>query len=217
MVNSDNHSSDVKTVESTESTSSIQSISSPEDASNDVKVEQSDPKNKIPVIDEPSKSSSSDSDDNLIEVEDGDDYLLHLETILRTIHRRFYAYYKEHDKVMKIVEMMNASKIILSLEQIPDLKILIPKIRSEVLVGKTLVFSGLVPNHLKLEQSRAYLIAKGLGATVRQQLTSDTTHLVAATAGISEQQFVVDCSLIPIGFFFGKELSKPMLPENVQT
>lgn len=68
-------------------------------------------------------------------------------------------------------------------EQIPDLKILIPKIRSEVLIGKTLVFSGLVPNHLKLEQSRAYLIAKGLGATVRQQLTSDTTHLVAATAG----------------------------------
>lgn len=61
---------------------------------------------------------------------------------------------------------------------------MIPKIRSEVLIGKVLVFSGLVPNHLKLEQSRAYLIAKGLGATVRQQLTSDTTHLVAATAGI---------------------------------
>lgn len=65
----------------------------------------------------------------------------------------------------------------------PDLKILIPKIRNEVLIGKTLVFSGLVPNQQKLEQSRAYLIAKSLGANVRQQMTDETTHLVAVTAG----------------------------------
>lgn len=69
--------------------------------------------------------------------------------------------------------------------QIPDLKVLIPKIRSEVLVGKTIAFSGLVPNQLKLEQSKAYLIAKSLGANVTQQLTAETTHLVAATSGLS--------------------------------
>lgn len=67
--------------------------------------------------------------------------------------------------------------------QIPDLKTLVPKIRSEVLVGKTLVFSGLVPNQIKLEKSRAYLIARSLGANVTQQLTDETTHLVASTAG----------------------------------
>lgn len=67
--------------------------------------------------------------------------------------------------------------------QIPDLKTLVPKIRSEVLVGKTLVFSGLVPNQIKLEKSRAYLIARSLGASVTQQLTEETTHLVASTAG----------------------------------
>lgn len=60
---------------------------------------------------------------------------------------------------------------------------LIPTIRSEVLVGKTLVFSRLVPNQLKLEQSKAYLIAKSLGANVTQRLTAETTHLVAATSG----------------------------------
>lgn len=58
-----------------------------------------------------------------------------------------------------------------------------PKIRSEVLVGKTLVFSGMVPSQIKLEKSRAYLIARSLGATVTQQLTDEATHLVASTAG----------------------------------
>lgn len=60
---------------------------------------------------------------------------------------------------------------------------MLPKIRSEVLLGKTLVFSGLVPTHIKLEKSKAYLIAKSLGANVTQQLTDETTHLVASTAG----------------------------------
>lgn len=67
--------------------------------------------------------------------------------------------------------------------QIPDLKTLLPKIRSEVLLGKTLVFSGLVPTQIKLEKSKAYLIARSLGANVTQQLTDETTHLVASTAG----------------------------------
>lgn len=113
---------------------------------------------------EAAKLSGSESDDNLIDIEDPDDYLLYLETILKHIHKRFYESYDENSTIA-------------------DLKTLIPKIRSEVLLGRTLVFSGLVPNQLKLEQSKAYVIARNLGATVRQQLNSDTTHLVAATSG----------------------------------
>lgn len=103
-------------------------------------------------------------EDDLIEIEDPDDYLLYLEQILKKIHQNFYKIY-DSDK------------------SIPDLKALVPKIRSEVLIGKNLVFSGLVPNHMKLEQSRAYLIAKSLGAQVSQSLNKNTTHLVALTAG----------------------------------
>ncbi|KAJ6642004.1 RNA polymerase II subunit A C-terminal domain phosphatase [Pseudolycoriella hygida] len=146
--------------ESVASSTDTITASTPEDTSKDVNDALTVEKPK--TLDDPTKTSASEGD--LIDVEDSDDYLLHLEAILKTIHTRFYSYYKENGKI-------------------PDLKMLIPKIRSEVLVGKTLVFSGLVPNHLKLEQSRAYLIAKGLGANVRQQLTSDTTHLVAVTAG----------------------------------
>lgn len=106
----------------------------------------------------------SETDDHLIELEDPDDYLLYLEQILLKIHARFYEIYEKS-------------------KEIPDLKVLIPKMRAEVLVDKSLVFSGLVPNHQKLEQSRVYHIARGVGATITQDLTDETTHLVAAAAG----------------------------------
>ncbi|XP_017061840.1 RNA polymerase II subunit A C-terminal domain phosphatase [Drosophila ficusphila] len=99
-----------------------------------------------------------------IEIEDPDDYLLYLEVILRNIHKRFYAIY---DETMEI----------------PDLKVIVPKIRCEVLRGKNLVFSGLVPTQMKLEQSRAYFIAKSLGADVQPNIGKDITHLVAVNAG----------------------------------
>lgn len=105
-----------------------------------------------------------DSDDVLIEVQDPDDYLLYLESILTKIHQRFYELYDKN-------------------KDIPDLKMLIPQLKSEVLVGVTIVFSGLVPNNVKLEYSRPYLIAKNLGAKVANEITDETTHLVAASTG----------------------------------
>lgn len=68
--------------------------------------------------------------------------------------------------------------------QIPDLKSVIPEVKSKVLSGLSLVFSGLVPTHQRLETSRAYLVARSLGANVTQDFTPDTTHLVAVRSGI---------------------------------
>lgn len=90
---------------------------------------------------------------NQIEIEDPDDYLLHLEVILKQIHERFYSIYNDT-------------------KEIPDLKIIVPKIRSEVLRNCNLVFSGLVPTNMKLQQSRAYFIAKSLGAEVSQNINT---------------------------------------------
>lgn len=67
---------------------------------------------------------------------------------------------------------------------IPDLKCVIPEVKSEVLAGTSLVFSGLVPTHQRLETSRAYLVAKSLGAQVTPDYTEKTTHLVAVRAGM---------------------------------
>lgn len=103
-------------------------------------------------------------EDDLVEIQDPDDYLLYLETILKLIHRKFYENFDDT-------------------HEIPDLKHLIPKLKAEILVGVSIVFSGLVPNVLKLEHSRPYLIAKNLGAEVTENITDKTTHVVAATSG----------------------------------
>lgn len=68
-------------------------------------------------------------------------------------------------------------------KQIPDLKTVIPDVKSKVLAGASLVFSGLVPTHQRLETSRAYLVARSLGAEVTQDFTDNTTHLVAVRSG----------------------------------
>lgn len=109
-------------------------------------------------------NGEAEADDNLVEIEDPDDYLLYLETILKKIHERFYEQYEKTG-------------------EIPDLKKLIPQLKSEILVGVEIVFSGLVPNNVKLEYSRPYLVAKNMGANVSNSITDETTHLVAASSG----------------------------------
>lgn len=54
------------------------------------------------------------SEDNLVEISDPDDYLLYLESILKNIHKKFYEVYDET-------------------KEIPDLKELVPRLKSEVL------------------------------------------------------------------------------------
>lgn len=50
----------------------------------------------------------------------------------------------------------------------------------------SIVFSGLVPNHSSLEQSKPYQIAKSLGANVTENFDEKTTHLVAACTGTNK-------------------------------
>jgi RNA polymerase II subunit A-like phosphatase len=107
-------------------------------------------------------------EDDLVEVEDGDDYLMYLEEILKTVHKAFYDLYDE----------LNG--------EVPDLKSVIPYVRRKLLAGTSLVFSGLVPTHTPLEKSRAYLVARSMGAQVTQDFTPETTHLVALRPGTAK-------------------------------
>ncbi|XP_063700934.1 RNA polymerase II subunit A C-terminal domain phosphatase [Culicoides brevitarsis] len=142
-----------------------------EEAKEEEKVEEkpkedtkSEEKEEKPAVVEKESKPLSDNEENLIEVEDPDDYLLYLEIILKKIHAAFYEIYDKDGSI-------------------PDLKTLIPNVKAQVLVGKNLVFSGIVPNHIPLEQSRPYKIAKSLGATVMEGIDDTTTHLVAACSG----------------------------------
>ncbi|XP_017147522.1 RNA polymerase II subunit A C-terminal domain phosphatase [Drosophila miranda] len=144
--------------EANETNDLVESSTSLTDKENQISVEDAATTSTSPIV------KVNHDEGKLIEIEDPDDYLLYLEVILRNIHNRFYAIY---DETMEI----------------PDLKIIVPKIRCEVLRGKNLVFSGLVPTQMRLEQSRAYFIAKSLGAEVQPNISKESTHLVAVNAG----------------------------------
>lgn len=81
--------------------------------------------------------------------EDEDDYLLYLEDILRKIHAEFY------NNIEKEIGQKS-------------LRVIIPRVRAQVLKGICLTFSGLIPTHQKLNQSRAYKVARAFGAEVTQ-------------------------------------------------
>lgn len=120
------------------------------------------------VTDTGGGESKGGGEDDLVEVEDGDDYLMYLEEILKTVHKAFYDLYDE----------LNG--------EVPDLKSVIPYVRRKLLAGTSLVFSGLVPTHTPLEKSRVYLVARSMGAQVTQDLTPETTHLVAVRPGTAK-------------------------------
>ncbi|CAH0391919.1 unnamed protein product [Bemisia tabaci] len=104
---------------------------------------------------------------NLVELEETDDYLLYLEEILKTIHKSFYAEYE-------------------ATQVAPDLKSIIPKVKKQVLAGSYLVFSGIIPTHVELETTRAYMVAVSLGAVVTKEIDENTTHVVAVRNGTAK-------------------------------
>ncbi|XP_025989870.1 RNA polymerase II subunit A C-terminal domain phosphatase isoform X2 [Solenopsis invicta] len=116
--------------------------------------------------DKDNKQAMPKQDSDIID-EDDDDYLLYLEDILERIHREFY----------KTLDQENTRK---------SLRDIIPRVRSQVLKGVCLTFSGLIPTHQKLHQSRAYKVARAFGAEVTQELTEKTTHLVAIRKGTAK-------------------------------
>ena len=62
----------------------------------------------------------------------------------------------------------------------------IPSVKRKALRGSSIVFSGVVPTHVRLERSKPFLVARSLGAKVTEKVGDDTTHLVAARLGTAK-------------------------------
>ncbi|XP_068207972.1 RNA polymerase II subunit A C-terminal domain phosphatase-like isoform X2 [Palaemon carinicauda] len=148
-------------------------------------------------------SSEESKADNLIDVADDDDFLLYLEDILGKIHETFF---NQFDRCKSQQSEGKESDL-------PDLKRLIPLVRKDVLKGINIVFSGVVPQQVKLKDSRAYQIAVCFGANVSERLIvrakgetekSDkgenryTTHLVAANINTEKVHRARRCKSIKI-------------------
>lgn len=80
------------------------------------------------------------------------------------------------------------------MEGVPEVKWVIERLRTSVLEGCELAFSGLIPLRTKLEESEPALVASRLGAKISATLQPSTTHLIAAGKGTAKV-------LIIVGFF----------------
>ena len=109
-----------------------------------------------------------------VHLHDTDDYLLHLQDILRTIHHAYFVMYDDNLK-------KNESRA-----PVPDMKCVLPYVRRKVLEKINIVFSGVVPTNVPLDKSKPYLVAKSLGANVSNKVTEKTTHLIAARLGTTK-------------------------------
>ena len=84
-------------------------------------------------------------EDDLIKIEDNDDYLLHLEEILKNIHKAYYDLFDQMTSEQPKISSNNPD------DKSPDLKNVIPYVKRKVLQGKcNIVFSGVVPTHISL-------------------------------------------------------------------
>lgn len=107
---------------------------------------------------------------------DDDDHLIHLEEILVRVHTD---YYTKYDRYLKK-----------ELEEAPDIRKIVPELKSKVLADVAVIFSGLHPTNFPVEKTREHYHATALGAKVLTQLVLSpdapdrATHLIAARAGM---------------------------------
>ncbi|KFV88379.1 RNA polymerase II subunit A C-terminal domain phosphatase, partial [Struthio camelus australis] len=116
---------------------------------------------------------------------DDDDHLIYLEEILVRVHTDYYAKY---DKYLKK-----------EIEEIPDIRKIVPELKSKVLADVTIIFSGLYPTNFPIEKTREHYHATALGAKIVKNLVlsaddpDKATHLIAARTGTEKVRQAQDC------------------------
>ena len=104
---------------------------------------------------------------------DPDNYLHYLEDILRKIHDEYYQIYeariRSHNNNNNNNEKSTDSFEV-NESDLPDLKKVLPLIKSRVLSNVVITFSGVVPTGYDLKKQRCYLMTTSLGAKVNEEL-----------------------------------------------
>ncbi|KAG8005042.1 RNA polymerase II subunit A C-terminal domain phosphatase [Nibea albiflora] len=116
---------------------------------------------------------------------DQDDHLIYLEEVLERIHAEYYARYEAYLRK--------------EVSETPDIRKIVPELKSKTLEGTTIVFSGLYPTNYPMERTRESYHAKALGAKIGKTLLlnsqdpSRTTHLIAARTGTEKVRQAQGC------------------------
>lgn len=136
-----------------------------------------------------SSDESSDSDKpkhNLLQ--DHDRELFQLEESLHKVHNEFYDIYCRQLSAAlggRLGQLRGGQKRKLpseksELDLVPDIKTVLPSVKSKVLAGVVIVFSGVVPLGVDVESTDSAILARSFGARIEENVGRSTTHVVAA-------------------------------------
>ena len=137
-----------------------------------------------------SSDAPSDSDPTRHKLlQDRDQELIHLEQALRKVHTAYFDTYAPHRANVqggRVAELRGSQKRKqapsdhLDLAMVPDVKTIMLQMKSRVLDGVVIVFSGVIPLHLDWNTNDLTLWARSFGAKVEKDVSRRTTHVVAA-------------------------------------
>ncbi|TKA77287.1 hypothetical protein B0A55_04335 [Friedmanniomyces simplex] len=119
-------------------------------------------------------------------LQDDDNELQHLGESLHNIHRHYFAEYDkvnaapQDNRIAKLRPGHTKKRSIDEIEQIPDAAAVMADLKSSVLTGVHLVFSGVVPLGVDIYSHDLSVWAKSFGATVSDNIGKRTTHLIAS-------------------------------------
>lgn len=120
-------------------------------------------------------------------LQDHDRELFQLEESLRSVHAAFFQAYSQQMNAAKggrVGKLIGGHKITptdkMDLDLIPDIKKILPAVKSRVFRGTVIVFSGVVPLGMDVASTDIAILAKSFGARIDDDVTRSTTHVVAA-------------------------------------
>ncbi|KAK7206688.1 hypothetical protein BZA70DRAFT_245834 [Myxozyma melibiosi] len=114
-----------------------------------------------------------------------DTELANIESSLMRVHDAYYTEYREYQK-KKESQVVNKRKRKRPgdwREGLPDIKVIMPRIKQSVLDGVVILMSGTVPLGANLDSVDVVIWARSFGAKVVDTLAFDVTHLVAERTG----------------------------------
>ncbi|KAL9602989.1 MAG: hypothetical protein Q9219_001514 [cf. Caloplaca sp. 3 TL-2023] len=121
-------------------------------------------------------------------LEDNDRQLDFLEQSLRSVHNHYFEQYSRQlasQQGGRVAELRGSKRKqpvheTSDIASIPDVKTIMPSLKHLVLGGLFLVLSGVIPLGWDIQNSDLAMWAKSFGATIDEEITKRTTHLIAA-------------------------------------
>ncbi|KAL8834177.1 MAG: hypothetical protein Q9170_003878 [Blastenia crenularia] len=121
-------------------------------------------------------------------LEDHDRQLVSLEQALRSVHAHYFEYYARQlasQQGGRVAELRGSKRKqpvseAADLASIPDVKTIMPALKHSVLEDVVIVLSGVIPLGWDIQSSDLAMWAKSFGATIAEEISKRTTHLIAA-------------------------------------